>query len=304
MKKKILSILMTFSFAVAALTGCGGNADVGGVDGGSNGGYVEGADWRTWGIIDAYGTLVADGNSTDVCVCLYADRAELYYDEESQSLFRTIEYPETLTTEQYENVTISFDDLDGDGNTDVTIGSITPDGAERRFSYVYDMDEYVYMEALSYPPANYDDLNAEGEGADDDDDDVVYEGQGPNFEGVYTEPPTGRCTISINSKGEGTYRVVIAWSSGANMLACWEMDEAKLSSDGNELEYSDARYYTVTYDGNEETYTQDDIYDDGTGKFFFNDEGMLGWISNNSDQDETTGDVFFEKLPDNTNGEG
>ena len=303
MKKKILSLLLTFTFAVAALTGCGNNSNMGGIDGGSTGGSVEGADWRTWGIIDAYGTLVADGNSTDVCVCLYADRAELYYDEESQSLFKTIEYPETLTTEQYENVTISFEDLNGDDNTDITIGSITPDGAERRFSYVYDMEEYVYMEALSYPPANYDDMYAEGEGAEDDDD-VVYEGQGPDFEGVYSEPPTGRCTIAINSKGEGTYRINIAWSSSANMLACWEIDEASLSSDGYELEYSGARYYITTYDGDAETYNREDIYDDGTGKFFFNDEGMLGWISNNGDLDETTGDVFFQKLPNQTNGEG
>ena len=301
MKKGMTVLAGLLTAAMFTACGFGGAVDSGGIDGGSTGGSVEGADWRTWGIIDAYGTLEAEGSSTDLCVCLYADRAELYYNEESQNLFKTIEYPETLTTEQYENVTITFEDLDGDDNTDITIGSITPDGAERRFSYVYDMGEYVYMEALSYPPANYDVDGSESAEYEDE----VYEGQGYyEYEGVYTEPPTGRCTISITSKGEGAYRVVIAWSSSAYQLACWEIENANLSSDGTELEYTDAVYYTTTYNKDDESYDREDIYSDGTGKFFFNEDGKLGWISNNSDLDETTGDVFFEKLQNPVGGEG
>ena len=48
---------------------------------------IVGADWRTWGTIDAYGKINPDGDEIDLCVCLFADRAELYYNEESQSLY-------------------------------------------------------------------------------------------------------------------------------------------------------------------------------------------------------------------------
>ncbi len=84
-------------------------------------GPIEGNDWRTWGLIDAFGTLDIDEGETDVCAILYEDRAELYYDRESQALFDILDYPVTLSGEEYEKAGIEFVDLNGDGHADVRV---------------------------------------------------------------------------------------------------------------------------------------------------------------------------------------
>ena len=115
-------------------------------------GGIDGADWRTWGIIDDYGTINTGSEEIDVCVCLFADRAELYYDEGSQSLYKTIEYPRRLTTKQYENSGISFEDLNDDGITDIRVTVEDSEGVELWMTWVYDTDDFVYMVGLEYPP--------------------------------------------------------------------------------------------------------------------------------------------------------
>ncbi|MBQ4225205.1 MAG: hypothetical protein II664_02705, partial [Oscillospiraceae bacterium] len=115
-------------------------------------GDIVGADWRTWGIIDDYGTINTGSEEIDVCVCLFADRAELYYNEESQSLYRTIEYLRRLTTKQYENSNISFEDFNDDGMTDIRVTVEDSEGVELWMTWVYDTDDFVYMVGLEYPP--------------------------------------------------------------------------------------------------------------------------------------------------------
>lgn len=115
-------------------------------------GSIDGADWRTWGIIDDYGTINTGSEEIDVCVCLFADRAELYYNEGSQSLYKTIEYPRRLTTKQYENSDISFEDFNGDGITDIRVTVEDSEGVELWMTWVYDTDDFVYMAGLEYPP--------------------------------------------------------------------------------------------------------------------------------------------------------
>lgn len=82
---------------------------------------IVGDDWRSWGIIDAFGALDTDEGEVGVCALLYEDRAELYYDQESQALFDILEYPMTLSGEEYEKVGIEFGDLNGDGHADARV---------------------------------------------------------------------------------------------------------------------------------------------------------------------------------------
>ena len=267
--RKAIKRVMAVLLASVLMCGCGNNTEPA-IDGGG----VEGKDWRTWGIIDATGTLKSDSSELSVCACVFADRTELYYDKESQELFKTIEYPEKMSTEEYEHSSLFFEDLNGDGFTDITV-STNVDGAEKRFSYVYDQGEYVYMEALSYPPKNYDAVD---------------------FSGKYTEPVTGRSLIEITKVSDGHFKVDVQWANGAAESVFWEIGDAVLSAAGTELEYSNARNFTRTYT-TETEYKDEEHYTDGTGKFWIGDDGMLNWLSDKSNVDNVDGSTTFEKLP-------
>ena len=170
-KKAIVALLAACTLLLAACGQAGGETggQTGGqTDGRKNGGAeqpvpassaktspaeeITGADWRTWGTIDGYGTLHIDGEDVDVCACVFGDRVELYYDEASQSLYRQIDYPEKLTTEQYQKAQVSFEDFDGDGSTDVRVTVGDDGGTELWWTWAWDTDDFVYMAALAYPP--------------------------------------------------------------------------------------------------------------------------------------------------------
>ena len=82
---------------------------------------IVGDDWRSWGVIDAFGTLDTDEGEAGVCALLFEDRAELYYDQESQVLFDILEFPVTLSVGEYEKAGIEFGDLNGDGRADARV---------------------------------------------------------------------------------------------------------------------------------------------------------------------------------------
>ena len=116
----------------------------------------------------------------------------------------------------------------------------------------------------------------------------------PDYSGTYSEPMSGRCRIDIVSTGENTYSVNINWSASAFESANWEMNATYYESTGL-LEYEGAKYFIRTYT-DEENYTDEVKYTDGAGEFWFDENGMLGWRSANSDVDDITGETFFEKI--------
>ena len=252
-----------------------------------DGGEIEGADWRTWGIIDAYGTLTADGTDTDVCVCLFADRAELYYDEESQSLYTTVEFPEKLSDEEYQKLSMEISDYTGDGNSDIAFIVGEEDSVTRRFAYIYDQGDFVYDAASAFNFADSDEA-ADESGAEEGNAQV-------DFGGTYVEPNVGRCTIEINMERDESYSIFVSWSSGAATSSNWAITGATYGETGNELVYSDAIFYLRTYD-EEGNYVDEDIYDNGSGRFYMTEGGMLGWESDNSDVDGIDGQTLYERL--------
>ncbi len=250
-------------------------------------GEIEGADWRTWGIIDAYGTLTADGTDTDVCVCLFADRAELYYDEESQSLYTTVEFPEKLSDEEYKKLSMEISDYTGDGNSDIAFIVGEEDSVTRRFAYIYDQGDFVYDAASAFNFADGD-VAVDESGAEEGSAQV-------DFGGTYVDPTVGRCTIEINMERDESYSIFVSWSSGAATSSNWAITGATYGETGNELVYSDAIFYSRTYD-EEGNYVDEDIYDNGSGRFYMTEGGMLGWESDNSDVDGIDGQTLFERL--------
>lgn len=119
----------------------------------------------------------------------------------------------------------------------------------------------------------------------------------PDFTGTFTEPMSGRCTIEIEYVEGDTHKVVINWSSSAAESANWEIT-AVYNPETDALEYTDAKYFIRTYT-DEENYTDDVKYEDGAGKFWFEEDGTLGWKSENSDIDGIDGTTFFERIPVN-----
>lgn len=98
--------------------------------GGSSESYVDsdddpdvgGTDWRTTGIWRGDGTITRDGEDTNVLVCVHKADATFYYDTIDQTMFGFVDYPITLEGDAWEMFQrIDFADLNGDGNSDVTM---------------------------------------------------------------------------------------------------------------------------------------------------------------------------------------
>ena len=89
---------------------------------------IVGNDWRVTGVVRDSGTITRNGEDTEVLVCVLTEGAAFYYDTEDQMLFDSVFYP----TELAEKAALSgdvwgmfkgidFADLNGDGNSDVTM---------------------------------------------------------------------------------------------------------------------------------------------------------------------------------------
>lgn len=145
--------------------------------------------------------------------------------------------------------------------------------------------------------------------ADNEDPDVFYIGNGGmerfyremgqgrvEFEGQYTEPISGRCSIEIKSIDGIHYSVNVIWSSGAAVSGNWEIEDAVYGESSGVLEYTGAKYYVRTFAEGGQEFTDDVMYTDGSGCFMFDEDGMLNWISDESDIDDINGSTLFEKI--------
>lgn len=108
---------------------------------------VAGADWRTWGWVQDAGTLVHGGEQTDVLVCVNSDSLDLYYDDDTQTIFDYANYPIELDDAQSAYQGTSFEDQNGDGSSDAKATFVHDDGTETVFVWFWDEDAgFVYWE--------------------------------------------------------------------------------------------------------------------------------------------------------------
>ena len=136
--KKNLALLLAVVLCLC-LTACGD----------SNGPDVEpdvvGTDWRTTGIWRGDGTITRDGEDTDVLVCVHKADATFYYNTEDQVLFDSLDYPITLEGDAWEAFqSIDFADLNGDGNSDVTM-RFNDGGSELLMVWFWDTESYQFV---------------------------------------------------------------------------------------------------------------------------------------------------------------
>lgn len=116
---------------------------------------VAGDDWRTTGMVVDSGTITHDGDSVDVLVTVSESSAAFYRDIPEQVLFDSVTFPMDIPDAEQAFHSISFDDLDGDGKSDVWVSFIHKNGDATDLIWIWDPEErYVYREDLSAVPAD------------------------------------------------------------------------------------------------------------------------------------------------------
>ena len=121
-----------------SLTACGNSDD------------VAGDDWRTTGMVAGSGTITHDGESVDVLVTVSESSAAFYRDLPEQVLFDSVSFPMNIPDAEQAFNAISFDDMDGDGESDVLVSFIHENGDATELIWIWDPAErYVFREDLS-----------------------------------------------------------------------------------------------------------------------------------------------------------
>ena len=137
-RSKYLALILCAG-TVLSLAACGGDGD------------VAGDDWRTTGLVAASGTITHDGQSVDVVVTVDEESAAFYWDRPEQLLYDSVKFPMTVPNARDNFDSISFDDLNGDGETDVTVDFSTADGGETHLVWLWEPEtRYVFQPDQSY----------------------------------------------------------------------------------------------------------------------------------------------------------
>ena len=111
---------------------------------------VAGEDWRTTGVVVGSGTITHDGESVDVLVTADHNSAAFYRDLPEQVLFDSVSFPMNIPDVEQSFNAISFDDMDGDGESDVLVSFIHENGDATELAWIWDpVERYVFREDLS-----------------------------------------------------------------------------------------------------------------------------------------------------------
>ena len=102
---------------------------------------VAGEDWRTTGVVVGSGTITHDGESVDVLVTADPNSAAFYRDQEEQVLFDSVAFPETIEDISSSAFQISFDDQNGDGESDVLVEIGHEDMSNTTMLWLWDPQE-------------------------------------------------------------------------------------------------------------------------------------------------------------------
>ena len=111
---------------------------------------ITGDDWRVSGVVAGSGTITHDGESVDVLVTVGESSAAFYRDLPEQVLFDSVAFPETIEDISSSAFQISFDDQNGDGESDVLVEIGHEDMSNTTMLWLWDPQErYVYQPEYS-----------------------------------------------------------------------------------------------------------------------------------------------------------
>lgn len=146
--KKNLALLLAVALCLS-LAACGGDNDV-----------VVGDDWRVTGIVCASGTITRDDGDVDVLVTVDENWAAFYWDDPEQILFDSVSFPMVIPDAQEYFDGISFDDISGDGESDVCVDFVYAPDDILSLVWIWDpVERYVYREDLSILPTDGGDIS-------------------------------------------------------------------------------------------------------------------------------------------------
>ena len=134
--------LLAAAIFCLGLTACGGS--------GSSGSTV-GNDWRKSGAVVVSGTIAHTGeNSVYVLASVDANSVAFYRDEPEQILVDRVPFPAAVPDAQESFKDISFDDINRDGETDVSLSFVSASGEAISLVWTWDSKKgYVYRSDLS-----------------------------------------------------------------------------------------------------------------------------------------------------------
>lgn len=109
-----------------------------------------GADWRASGVVVGSGAITRDGETVDVLVTVGERSAAFYRDQPEQTIFDSVTFPEKQPDAQQRFSAVSFDDLNGDGASDVQLDFTDENGGTTELVWIWDAAEgYVLREERS-----------------------------------------------------------------------------------------------------------------------------------------------------------
>lgn len=112
-------------------------------------------DWREDADISVKDTALFGGEPVPVVGCVENDRILLYRDAAEQELLAQADYPIPLENAAEELTTCEFEDLDGDGNSELTLTFDLPDGKRASFLWFWvDGQGYTLNEEFSQLPGD------------------------------------------------------------------------------------------------------------------------------------------------------
>lgn len=100
-----------------------------------------GQDWCVSGVVVGSGTVIRNGEQVDVLVTVGEHGAAFYLDAPEQALFDSVSFPETLPDAQRSFQAVSFDDLDGDGDSDVQLSFFRENGDTAKLVWIWNSSE-------------------------------------------------------------------------------------------------------------------------------------------------------------------
>lgn len=136
MKHIKLFSVMTAALLCLALAACGGSA--------------AGKDWRSTGVVAAQGTLTRGGEEVYVCLCLDQKGAALYLDDETHTLFGSVQFPDEMTDAVDSFSALAFPDWNDDGESDVELRFSHADMSEERMVWLWNAASGEYTYAPEY----------------------------------------------------------------------------------------------------------------------------------------------------------
>lgn len=140
--KRGIALLLAAIFCLS-MAACGKDKE-------ENDDNIAGEDWRTTGVVFDYGTITIDGENTEVCVCIDDSKATFFYDDAEQVYFDEAVYPMNLPDAQSAYGGTFFDDLNGDGNSDVSMDFYHEDGSETNLIWYWEGDQgFVFQPDMS-----------------------------------------------------------------------------------------------------------------------------------------------------------